>query len=131
MVLNSDLIVSSLEQASLTGDPAPGVYARVFQAHPDMEVLFSRDKDGAVRGHMFQEMVMAIIDYLDANAYGGNLFRIEHTNHEQLGVPRDIYPVVFDALRDEIRDRLKTDWTPETDQAWAQLINRIRAHLEG
>jgi hemoglobin-like flavoprotein len=128
--LNTQLILDSLERASVKGDPAAAVYVRVFKSHPEMEALFSRDKDGAVRGHMFQEMVMAIIDWLGDNTYGGNLFRIEHVNHEQLGVPRDVYPVVFDALRDEIRDRLKTGWTPETDQAWTQLLSGIRAHLD-
>lgn len=128
--MNTQLIIDSLERASVEGDPAPAVYARVFRSHPEMERLFWRDKDGSVRGHMFQEMVMAIIDYLGDNHYGGNLFRIEHTNHEQLGVPRDVYPVVFDALRDELRDRLKAGWSSETDAAWTQLIGRIRAHLE-
>jgi hemoglobin-like flavoprotein len=129
--LNTQLILDSLDAASANGDPAAAVYARVFRDHPEMEKLFWRDKDGSVRGHMFQEMIMAIIDWLGDNTYGGNLFRIEHVNHEQLGVPRDVYPVVFDALRDEIRDRLKTGWTPETDQAWTQLLASIRAHLEG
>ena len=128
--MNTQLILDSLERASVNGDPAAAVYARVFRDYPEMEKLFWRDKDGAVRGHMFQEMVMAIIDWLGDNTYGGNLFRIEHVNHEQLGVPRDVYPVVFDALRDEIRDRLKTGWTPETDQAWTQLLGSIRAHLD-
>lgn len=128
--MNTQLIIDSLERASAIGDPAAAVYARVFKAYPEMEKLFWRDKDGSVRGHMFQEMVLAILDWLGDNAYGGNLFRIEHVNHEQLGVPRDIYPVVFDALRDELRDRLASEWTPETDQAWTQLIGSIRAHLE-
>ena len=73
---------------------------------------------------------MAIIDWLGNNTYGGNLFRIEHVNHEQLGVPRDVYPVVFDALRDELRDRLGKDWSAETDLAWTQLLSSIRAHLD-
>jgi hemoglobin-like flavoprotein len=128
--LNTQLILDSLERASTDGDPAAAVYARVFRTYPDMEKLFWRDKDGAVRGHMFQEMIMAIIDWLGDNNYGGNLLRIEHVNHEQLGVPRDVYPVVFDALRDELRERLGTAWSVEIDQAWTQLLSSIRAHLD-
>lgn len=128
--MNTQLILDSLDAASANGDPAAAVYARVFKSHPDMEKLFWRDKDGSIRGHMFQEMILAIIDWLGDNTYGGNLFRIEHVNHEQLGVPRDVYPVVFDALRDEVRARISSAWTPETDQAWTQLLGSIRTHLD-
>lgn len=121
--------MSTLERAASRNDPASEVYARVFTAHPDMEKLFVRDKDGSVRGHMFQELVMALVDYVGPNTYGGNLFRIERTNHEQLGVPTDIYPTIFSALRDTLREAQKDEWTPATDEAWAALLTDLDSLL--
>ena len=128
--MRAELIMEALERGSVAGDPSPAVYARVFAVHPEMESLFVRDRDGSVRGHMFQEMILALIDYLGPNTYGGNLFRIEHTNHENLGVPPHIYPLVFDALRDELKLRLKSDWTSEMDSTWSDLLHRIRDLLK-
>ncbi|MEQ1754250.1 MAG: globin [Micropepsaceae bacterium] len=128
--MRTDLITSSLERAASEGDPAADVYARVFAAHPAMEKLFVRDKDGSVRGHMFQELVMALLDYVGPNIYGGNLFRIEHTNHEQLGVPADVYPLIFNALRDTLRDTQADEWGPDVDAAWSKLLSDLDALLK-
>ena len=123
--MHPDLILSSLERAASRTDPASEVYARVFAAHPDMERLFVRDKDGSVRGHMFQELVMALMDYVGPNTYGGNLFRIERTNHEQLGVPVNVYPVIFSALRDTLREAQAGEWNPAVEQAWTSLLSDL------
>ena len=128
--MQAELIIASLERAASAEDPVAAVYARVFAAHPAMEKLFIRDKDGAVRGHMFQELIMALLDYVGPNLYGGNLFRIEHTNHEQLGVPAEVYPVIFDALRDTLRDTQADDWSTEVDAAWSKLLSDLNALLQ-
>ena len=38
--------------AERVGDPAPLVYARLFEAFPELEALFVRDVSGMIRGNM-------------------------------------------------------------------------------
>jgi hemoglobin-like flavoprotein len=129
--MDATAITLSLERVAERGDPAPLVYARVFAAHPEMEKLFVRDVDGGVRGNMLAEALSAILDFIEADAYGGNLFRIEIVNHENLGVPRDVFPAFFMAMRDAFAEILGTEWTDEFDAAWRDLLAKIDRALAG
>lgn len=84
-----------------------------------------RDKDGGVRGNMLSEAIMAILDFIDRDIYGGNLMRIEIVNHENLGVPREVFGTFFVAMRDAFAELLGGEWTPEFDAAWRALLVRI------
>ena len=123
-------ITDSLERVAALGDPAPEVYALLFRTCPDMEALFVRDTNGAVRANMLAEATMAILDYLEGNSYGANLFRIEHVNHENLGVPRDVFALFFRSMRDAYAHILGPDWTPAHAGAWAMLLDRIDHELQ-
>ncbi len=127
--MDAAAITRSLELVAERGDPAPLVYARLFAAHPAMEKLFVRDVDGGVRGNMLAEALSAIMDFIDGDAYGGNLFRIEIVNHENLGVPREVFPAFFAAMRGAFAEIAGADWTPEIDAAWRELLVRIDAAL--
>lgn len=127
--MDAGLITRSFELVAERGDPAPLVYARLFAAHPDMERLFVRDTNGLVRGNMLAEAISGILDFIDRDTYGGNLMRIEIVNHENLGVPREVFPVFFTAMRDTFAEMLGRDWDGETDAAWRALLARIEAAL--
>jgi hemoglobin-like flavoprotein len=127
--MDARLIVRSLELVGERGDPAPLVYRRLFAAHPEMERLFVRDTNGLVRGNMLAEAISGILDFIDRDAYGGNLMRIEIVNHENLGVPREVFPVFFTAMRDTFAEILGADWDSATDAAWRALLTRIDAAL--
>ncbi len=123
--MDADAVTRSLELVAEHGDPAPHVYARLFAAHPEMEELFVRDVDGSVRGNMLAEAIGALLDFIDRDSYGGNLFRIEIVNHENLGVPRAVFPAFFVAMRDTFAEILGADWTVEIDAAWRDLLARV------
>ena len=127
--MDAGLITRSFELVAERGDPAPLVYARLFAAHPDMERLFVRDTNGLVRGNMLAEAISGILDFIDRDTYGGNLMRIEIVNHENLGVPREVFPVFFTAMRDTFAEMLGRDWDGETDAAWRALLARIDGAL--
>lgn len=129
--MDADQIRHSLELVGERGDPAAAVYARLFAAHPDMEPLFVRDTSGLVRGNMLAEAVSAILDFIDRDAYGGNLMRSEIVNHENLGVPKHVFPAFFTAMRDTFADELGAAWTDEIDQAWRGLLAQLDALLTG
>jgi hemoglobin-like flavoprotein len=123
------VITRSLDLVGERGDPAPLVYARLFAKHPEMERLFVRDTNGLVRGNMLAEAISAILDFIDRDSYGGNLMRIEIVNHENLGVPPEIFPAFFTAMRDTFAEMLSSAWTREIDGAWRELLERIEVAL--
>lgn len=123
--MDAAAITRSLELVAERGDPTAAVYARVFSVHPEMEQLFVRDVDGSVRGNMLSEVVNAVLDLIDRDSYGTNLMRIEAVNHENLGVPRNVFPLFFTAMRDVFRDELGAAWSAEIDAAWGALLSKI------
>lgn len=127
--MNAAAITRSLELVGERGDPAPAVYALLFARHPEMEALFVRDTNGLVRGSMLAEAIGAILDFIERDAYGGNLMRIEVVNHENLGVPRDVFPAFFTAMRDSFAATLGPAWTGDIDRAWGDLLTRIEGEL--
>jgi hemoglobin-like flavoprotein len=129
--MNAGAIARSLELVAERGDPAPLVYARLFAAYPEMERLFVRDTNGLVRGNMLAEAINAILDFIDRDAYGGNLMRIEIVNHENLGVPREVFPAFFTAMRDTFAAMSGEAWDDDIDAAWRALLARIDARLSG
>ncbi len=127
--MDAAAILRSLDLVAEHGDPAAAVYRRLFAAYPSMEALFVRDVDGGVRGNMLAEAVSAIIDFVGTNVYGANLMKIEVVNHENLGVPRDVFPAFFLAMRDTFAETLGSAWTKEIDTAWCDLLRRIDSVL--
>lgn len=121
--MNKDAITRSLELVGDRGvDPAPLVYKRLFAANPEMEALFIRDTTGAVRGNMLALVFDLIMDYVDAGAYGANMIRAEVVNHDQIGVPSNVFATFFATVRDALREVLGADWDGEIDAAWRDML---------
>jgi hemoglobin-like flavoprotein len=93
--MDTSLITRSLELVAERGDPVSAVYAHLFAKHPEMESLFVRDTTGIVRGSMLTEALTALLDFADGDRYGGNLMRAEIVNHENLGVPREVFAAFY------------------------------------
>lgn len=129
--MNADAISRSLELvAERAGDPAALVYARLFAAHPEMEALFVRDTNGQIKGHMLAQAIDAVLDFVGERRFGDGMMRNELVNHEQLGVPRDVFPLFFTTMRDVFRDSLGAQWTREIDGAWRALLSEIDTTLK-
>lgn len=120
-------IETSLERLAEHGDPAPAVYRRLFQRHPEFEAHFWRDADGAVRGEMLARTLLALIDYIGPRAYAEHLFATEMMTHEGYDVPRSVFITFLDAIRDAARDQLGSDWTEGMERAWAQMLGELIA----
>ena len=123
--MDAEAIKRSLELVAEHSDPTALVYARLFSQYPQMEALFVRDVNGAVRGNMLAEVITALLDFVDANNYGANLMRAEIVNHEHLGVPPHHFVAFFATLRDVFADVLAAEWTPDIEAAWAELLVQI------
>jgi len=127
--MDTALIIKSLELVAERGDPAPQVYARLFAEHPEMEKLFTGDTSASVRGNMLAEAVTALLDFADRDAYGGNMMRAEIVNHENLGVPREVFGAFYTTIRDTFAELLGAAWTNDIDAAWKELLARIDTAL--
>ena len=118
-----ELILSSLDTFAMReGDPAPGVYARLFAAHPEFEGLFLMDTDGGVRGSMLQQAFECLIDVAEGGRMAGVVLGAERVNHESYGVPENLFDAFFLAIRDSVKASLADDWTAETNAAWTRLL---------
>jgi hemoglobin-like flavoprotein len=125
---DKDAVADSLALvAERCADPTPLVYARLFAQSPDMEALFVRDSDGSVRGQMLYQVLETLLDLTGAGTYGANLIRCERVNHENLGVPPDVFASFFTTVMETFRALLGPDWTPAFDAAWSALLAWVQA----
>ena len=117
------LITESFEiAADLCEDLTPLVYARLFREHPDMELLFWRDKNHQVKGEMLSRVISAVLDFAGERLYAATMIQCEVITHEGYDVPPDVFAVFFGTVRDTLRGVLAERWTPALDQAWASLL---------
>ena len=59
------IITHTLELAAeRCEDPAPLIYERLFDMHPELEELFVMDTDGGVRGSMVESSIEYILDFV-------------------------------------------------------------------
>lgn len=119
-------IEASLELlAERRDDPTPRVYARLFEAHPQMEPHFWRDTNGAIRGEMLARTFEAILDFVGERRYADHMIGTEMVTHEGYEVPREVFATFFAVVRDTVRDVLGPDWTPGFADAWDDLLAEI------
>lgn len=125
---DAGLIIDTLERAGeKCADPAPLVYRRLFEMHPDLESLFVMDRDGGVRGNMLQTCITCILGLTESSETPRFLISAGRAQHDGYGVPDDQFDAMFIAMRDTFRDLLGPDWSPEADAAWTGLLAEIAA----
>lgn len=120
--MQPDPVAESLERfAERVGDPAPLVYARLFEKHPETEALFVLDRGGQVRGQMLAMAFEALLD----PARGGRLdgmVAVERRNHLNIGVAPEVFDGFFGLLRDVVREAVGGEWDAATEAAWAARL---------
>jgi hypothetical protein len=84
-----------------------------------------RDSDGSVRANMMYRAFETVLDIADADIYGTNFVGCEVVNHENLGVPADVFVEFYAIMCDVLRDKIGDDWTPAMEAAWRGVIARI------
>jgi hemoglobin-like flavoprotein len=125
--MNAAAITRSLEIAGERGgDLTDAVYARLFAEHPDMEALFVRDTNGAVKGEMLAKVFEMVIDLVDRGAYAEGMIRNEVVTHAGYDVPPEVFPMFFDVVAEVLKGAAGPEWTPEMSEAWGELLTRLR-----
>jgi hemoglobin-like flavoprotein len=120
------IITETLERvAERVGDPTSLVFQRLFKESPELEDLFVRDRDGSVRGQMFQVTIESLLDFLGDRSYGANLVQIERVNHEGLGVDPALFDRFYLTVMATFRDVLGADWTTDMEAVWARSVREL------
>jgi hemoglobin-like flavoprotein len=111
------------------GDPTHLVYDRLFAAQPEMRALFALDRNDAVKGNMLAQLIDAMIDLAGEGHYARGLIRAEVINHENLGVPPEVFTTFVDTVIATFREALGADWTDTYDRAWADVAREFKEML--
>jgi len=124
--MTTEAITKSLELvADRVGDPVPLVYERVFAKYPEMKPLFILDTDDSAKGNMLATVFDLFFDHLEEGAYATSFIESEIINHENLGVPRDVFSTFFTMVMETFKDALQSDWTPDMEAAWTALVTDL------
>ncbi|MDP1738443.1 MAG: globin [Caulobacter sp.] len=124
----TDALEASLELvAERCGDPTERVYDRLFARQPEMEALFLGDQSRQARGHMLQMVLDTLTGMADGAAWPANMIRAEKINHDQIGVPFDVFATFFGVIHETFREAGGEDWTAEMETAWTDLLARAAA----
>lgn len=116
--------------AEREGDLTPRVYALLFARQPDMETLFSRDRNNAIKGEMLMRVFEAILDFVGERRYAHHLVHSEAVTHEGYEVPRDVFATFFGIVEEVVREACGSDWTQEMNNAWRQLLDDLAHFVE-
>lgn len=124
----TDAIAASLELvAERCGDPTELVYDRLFARQPEMKALFLGDQSRQARGQMLNMVLDTLTNMAAGETWAGNMIRAERINHDQIGVPFDVFATFFDVVHETFREAGGAAWTPEMEAAWTDVLTRAAA----
>ncbi len=128
--MRDDLIIETLELAAeRVEDLSPLVYARLFADHPDMQPLFWRDTNHAVKGEMLAQAINAVLDLVGPRRYAAVLLQCEVITHAGYDVPPDVFAIFFNVFRATLQDVVAEAWTPAMNTAWDNLLSEIANYI--
>lgn len=108
-------------------DLTPLVYRRLFREHPETEAMFRSEGSDLVKGSMLALTIDAILDFASARTGHFRMIECEVSSHDAYGTPRKLFVAFFGVIAETLRDLLDTDWSPEIDAAWRNLLDEIES----
>ena len=126
MTASSNPILQSFEiAASRCEDLTPLVYARLHREHPETKTMFRTEGSELVKGSMLALTIESILDFAGPRTGHFRMIECEISSHDAYGTPRDLFIAFFGVIAGTMREILDTDWSPEIDAAWRQLLDEI------
>ena len=116
--MHDKLLRDTLELTLARDDTFPQrFYALLFEAHPELREMFTRNSRGA-QNKMFAQKIAAIVDHVNDPTWMSRELGALAASHTSYGVTLEMYPWVGDALIATIREACGDSWTAEAEQAW-------------
>src|SRR5580692_549802 len=120
---HAQAIEDSLEiAAERAGDLTQPVYAVLFERQPEMQALFWRDTNGAIKGEMLMRVFEAILDFVGARQYADHLIQCEVVTHDGYEVPPTVFATFFGVVAEVVRGACGGDWTDAMERAWRTTL---------
>jgi hemoglobin-like flavoprotein len=107
-------------------DLTPLVYARLFREHPEAKSMFRTEGSEQVMGSMLALTIDAILDFSGERSGHFRMIECEVSSHDAYGTPRELFAAFFGVIAATLRELLDTDWSPEIDIAWRNLLDEIK-----
>jgi hemoglobin-like flavoprotein len=101
------------------------VYARLFREHPETAAMFRTEGSDLVKGSMLALTIEAILDFSGDRSGHFRMIQCEVSSHDAYGTPRELFAAFFGVIAATLRELLDTDWSPEFDAAWRNLLDEI------
>jgi hemoglobin-like flavoprotein len=135
MAASPSVIQHSFELAAeRCEDLTPAVYRRLFREHPEAEAMFRREGGDLVKGSMLALAIDAILDFAGKRSGNFRMIECEVQSHDAYGTPRKLFGDFFRVIASTLREILGTEWSPEIEQAWQNLLgelDRLISQAEG
>ena len=67
----------------------------------------------------------AILDFAGERSGSFRMIGCEVPSRDAYGTPRELFGEFFGVIADTLREILGSDWSPEIDEAWRELLGEI------
>jgi hemoglobin-like flavoprotein len=116
-------IERSLEiAADRRGDLTARVYEVLFARQPEMQLLFIRDTNNAIKGEMLMRVFEAILDFIGERKYADHLISTEVRTHDGYDVPPKVFATFFGLVAEIIEEACGPEWSPAMAAAWRRTL---------
>ncbi|GLR84981.1 hypothetical protein GCM10007857_16910 [Bradyrhizobium iriomotense] len=89
--------------------------------------MFRKDGHDLVQGSMLALTIEAVLDFAGERRGHFRMIQCELSSHDAYGTPQELFIEFFRVIRDVLRELLGDEWSPDTDEAWKQLLSEIAA----
>ena len=126
MTAMTNPILRSFEiAAERCADLTPLVYQRLHREHPETKTMFRTEGSELVKGSMLALTIESILDFAGPRTGHFRMIECEISSHDAYGTPRNLFIAFFGVIAGTLREILATEWSPEIDAAWRQLLDEI------
>ena len=101
-------------------------YEILFERHPEVQPLFSRNSREA-QAKMLQDAVVMAIDHLEDAAWLKETIGAVGAKHVDYGVTDEMYPWVGEALVATMAEHCGSRWTPAHEAAWVRTWGALQS----
>jgi hemoglobin-like flavoprotein len=106
-------------------DLTPLVYRRLFNEHPEAQMMFRSEGSDPVKGSMLALTIDAILDFAGERSGHFRLIACEVSSHDAYGTPRERFTAFFGVIADTVRELIGDQWSPGIEDAWRKLLTEI------
>jgi len=110
-----------------TGNLHRQFYEAFFRRAPELKEMFREDISN--QGMTFMRTLRTILDNIDAPDVLKPRYAELGTGHKALGVHRDHFPIMEEALIETIAGAMGEEWTDELEAAWRAAYREIASRM--